>query len=198
MITWKGALRERKSIHRKKGSEESGRENTKEGMGYRHIANHLNRQGYRTVKSNEFSSVAVRDILKNKIYGGYIEYARYEDWDTKRRRGKNDNPIIVKGHHEPIIDEEMYQKFQDNLKQRSVNPQWNQTGQNVLTGLLKCPKCGSAMAASNVTNTLKGGVKNVFVIILVLSFVIREQVYAVLIRCVPILQRSLSLKDSKN
>lgn len=130
-----------------------------EGMGYRHIANHLNRQGYRTVKSNEFSSVAVRDILKNKIYGGYIEYARYEDWDTKRRRGKNDNPIIVKGHHEPIIDEEMYQKVQDNLKQRSVNPQWNQTGQNVLTGLLKCPKCGSAMAASNVTNTLKGGVK---------------------------------------
>ncbi|RXW53452.1 recombinase family protein, partial [Enterococcus faecium] len=46
------------------------------GAGYRAIANFLNRQGYQTVKKNTFSTTAVKDILRNKIYAGYLEYAR--------------------------------------------------------------------------------------------------------------------------
>ena len=129
------------------------------GEGYRAIANYLNRHGYRTLKGNNFSTTAVKDILHNKIYGGYIEYARYLEWDTKRRKGKNPNPIVVKGEHQPIIDEETYKAVQDRLLLESKQPQWNHSGENVLTGLLRCPECGAPMAASNVTNKLRDGTK---------------------------------------
>ena len=129
------------------------------GEGYKAIANFLNRQGYQTLKGNAFSTTAVKDILHNKIYGGYIEYARYLNWDTKRRRGKNPTPILVKGTHEPIISEDIYQAVQERLVAESKQPLWTQSGENVLTGLLRCPECGAPMAASNVTNTLKGGIK---------------------------------------
>lgn len=130
-----------------------------EGNGYRAIANELNRQGYQTVKGNSFSTTAVKDILHNKIYAGYLEYARYEKWEEKRRKGKNPKPILVKGSHEPIICFEMYEAVQEKLALESQQPKWNHQGENVLTGLLRCPKCGAPMAASNVTNTLKDGTK---------------------------------------
>ncbi|MBP2098921.1 site-specific DNA recombinase [Enterococcus rivorum] len=129
------------------------------GDGYKAIANYLNRQGYQTLKGNAFSITAIKNILHNKIYGGYIEYARYLNWDTKRRRGKNPSPILVKGIHEPIISEAIYLAVQERLKVESKQPSWTQSGENVLTGLLRCPECGAPMAASNVTNTLKGGIK---------------------------------------
>ncbi|MGG5342099.1 recombinase family protein [Enterococcus sp. AZ192] len=129
------------------------------GQGYRSIANELNKRGYQTVKGNSFSTTAIKDILHNKIYAGYLEYARYVDWDTKRRKGKNLHPIIVKGDHEPIIDEHTYQAVQERLDLESRHPNWNHAGENVLTGLLRCPECGAPMAASNVTNTLKDGTK---------------------------------------
>ncbi|WP_254907298.1 MULTISPECIES: recombinase family protein [unclassified Enterococcus] len=129
------------------------------GEGYRAIANYLNRQEYKTVKGNSFSTVAVKDILHNKFYAGYLEYGKYLNWSTKRRKGKNPNPILVKGSYEPIIDEETYQAVQERISLETRQPQWNQSGENLLTGLLRCPECGAPMAASNVTNTLKGGIK---------------------------------------
>lgn len=130
-----------------------------EGDGYKQIADFLNRQGYRTVKGNRFSPVAIKDILSNKIYGGFIEYARYTQWDAKRRKGKNPNPICVKGDHEPIIDETTYELVQNRLTSKKAKPKHIHAGENVLTGLLRCPECGAPMAASNVTNTLKDGSK---------------------------------------
>ncbi|EDO1223660.1 recombinase family protein [Listeria innocua] len=129
------------------------------GEGYRSIANFLNRQGYKTLKGNAFSTTAIKDILKNKIYAGYIEYARYLNWDTKRRKGKNPTPILVDGNHEPIIDRTTYGRVQERLLQEGKKPIWNHSGENLLTGLLRCPECSAPMAASNVTNTLKGGIK---------------------------------------
>ncbi len=129
------------------------------GDGYRMIANLLNRRGLKTVKGNSFSTISVKDILHNKVYGGYLEYARYTEWDTKRRKGKNEHPILVKGSHEPIVDEETYNRVQSRLGEETKMPKWNNKGENILTGLLRCPECGGPMAASNVTNTLKGGIK---------------------------------------
>lgn len=131
------------------------------GDEFRTIANYLNRQGYQTLKKNKFTPTAVRDILQNKIYAGYIEYARYLNWDTKRRKGKNPNPILVKGEHEPIIDQVTYQAVQERLVLEKDRPRWNLTGENVLTGLLRCPECGAPMAANNVTNRLRDSTKRV-------------------------------------
>ncbi|MCS6723466.1 recombinase family protein, partial [Proteus mirabilis] len=129
------------------------------GKGYRAIANELNRQGQTTIKGNTFSTIAVKDILRNKTYGGFLEYAKYVNWEEKRRKGKNPQPILVEGEHEPIIEKELFDKVQTRLKVAKKQPQWNERGENLLTGLLRCPECGGPMAASNTTNTLKGGTK---------------------------------------
>jgi site-specific DNA recombinase len=129
------------------------------GKGYRAIANELNRQELTTVKGNTFSTIAVKDILMNKTYGGYLEYAKYVNWEEKRRKGKNPQPIVVEGEHEPIIEKELFDKVQTRLKVAKKQPQWNERGENLLTGLLRCPECHGPMAASNTTNTLKDGTK---------------------------------------
>lgn len=129
------------------------------GNGYRAIANALNKLGKKTVRGNSFSTIAVKDILNNPTYAGYLRYNRYEDWDTKRRKGYNPNFILVEGSHRPIIDKELYEKVQERLKLESRHPKRNNRGENILTGLLRCPECGGAMAASNTTNKLKDGTK---------------------------------------
>lgn len=130
-----------------------------DGNGYRAIANSLNRMGFKTVRGNTFSTIAVKDILLNPTYAGMLRYNRYEDWEIKRRKGYNPNYIMVEGTHEPIIDKDTFEKVQARLKLESKQPQWNHKGENLLTGLLKCPECGGSMAASNTTNKLKDGTK---------------------------------------
>ncbi|MCH2707539.1 recombinase family protein [Listeria monocytogenes] len=111
------------------------------GQWYRSIANELNKRGYQPIKGTFFSTTTIKDILHNKIYAGYLKYAHYVDWHTKRRKGKNSHPIIVKGDHEPIIDEHTYQAVQERLELESRHPNCNHTGENALTGLLRCPEC---------------------------------------------------------
>lgn len=130
-----------------------------QGQGYRAIANEINRLGYKTVKGNTFTTTAVKDILNNKAYVGLLTYAKYENWEEKRRKGKNSNPIVVEGSHEPIISKEIFNQVQKRLEMESKQPEWNNQGANLLTGLIKCPECGGPMAASNTTNRLKDGTK---------------------------------------
>lgn len=130
-----------------------------QGKGYRAIANFLNKQGYQTVKGNSFTTIAVKGILMNPTYAGYLRYGKYINWEEKRRKGLNPHPIQVEGSHEPIIEKEVYHHIQEKLKVNHAQPKWTHSGENVLTGLLKCPECGAPMAASNTTNTLKDGTK---------------------------------------
>ncbi|WP_210130097.1 recombinase family protein, partial [Staphylococcus sp. GDX8P54P] len=62
------------------------------GHGYRKIANALNHKGYVTKKGNPFSISAVTYILSNPFYIGKIQFAKYKDWNDKRRKGLNDKP----------------------------------------------------------------------------------------------------------
>lgn len=127
--------------------------------GLRAIANELNHRGYRTKRDNAFSTTAVHDILNNPLYVGKIQYAKYEQWELKRRKGRSEHPIVVEGKHEAIISQDVWERTQRRLKVQKHTPKWNHLGTNVLTGLLRCPECGGAMIASNTTNTLKDGTK---------------------------------------
>ncbi|QRL36981.1 recombinase family protein [Staphylococcus epidermidis] len=131
------------------------------GHGYRKIANALNHKGYVTKKGNPFSISAVTYILSNPFYIGKIQFAKYKDWNDKRRKGLNDKPVIAEGKHTPIISQSLWDKVQARKRQVSEKPQVHGKGTNLLTGIVKCPspKCGAAMAASNTTNTLKDGTK---------------------------------------
>ncbi|MDU0445600.1 cassette chromosome recombinase CcrB [Staphylococcus haemolyticus] len=129
------------------------------GHGYRKIANALNHKGYVTKKGNPFSISAVTYILSNPFYIGKIQFAKYKDWNDKRRKGLNDNPVIAEGKHTPIISQDLWDKVQARKKQVSKKPQVHGKGTNLLTGIIFCEKCGAAYSASNTTNTLKDGTK---------------------------------------
>lgn len=129
------------------------------GHGYRKIGNALNHKGYVTKKGNPFSINSITYILVNPFYIGKIQFAKYKDWNEKRRKGLNDKPIIADGKHPPIISQELWDKVQSRKKQVSQKPQVHGKGTNLLTGIIHCPQCGAPMAASNTTNTLKDGTK---------------------------------------
>ncbi|MCD9071847.1 recombinase family protein [Staphylococcus chromogenes] len=129
------------------------------GHGYRKIANALNHKGYVTKKGKPFSVGSITYILSNPFYIGQIQFAKYKDWNEKRRKGINDKPVIAQGKHSPIISQDLWDKVQMRKKQIKEKPQVHGKGTNLLTGIIRCPQCGAAMAASNTTNTLKDGTK---------------------------------------
>ncbi|MEH7114288.1 recombinase family protein [Neobacillus niacini] len=129
-----------------------------EGKGLKAIANHLNKAGYKTKRNRYFSINGVATILDNVIYNGKISWLKVENWDTKRRRGKNPNPILVEGQHEAIISDELWSIVQTRRKSRSFK-QKQSNEPFLLSGLLRCPDCGQGMTPSNSTHTRKDGTK---------------------------------------
>ncbi|WHY77603.1 recombinase family protein [Neobacillus sp. WH10] len=78
------------------------------GKGLKALANHLKKAGYQTKHNRQFSINGVATILDNVIYNGKNSWLKIENWDTKRRKGKNPNPILVEGQHEATISDEVY------------------------------------------------------------------------------------------
>lgn len=130
-----------------------------EGLGYKAIANKLNKEGYRTVKGNLFGITGISDILSNPTYVGKIRFNYIIDWSNKRRSGKNENYIIVDGLHEPIISKKVWERAQKIRETRADKYPRSYSGEFPLTGIMKCPVCGDGMVAARTTNTLKDGTK---------------------------------------
>ncbi|WP_410770162.1 recombinase family protein [Fontibacillus sp. BL9] len=129
------------------------------GQGLRSIANQLNAEGYKTKPGNAFSSVAVKTIINNPIYIGKIRYNVRENWNEKRRKGTNKDPIVVDSEHEPIISTELWEAVQKFYKKKAVSAPRKFDGIYLLTGLMRCPQCGATLVAHRVNDTLKNGEK---------------------------------------
>ncbi|WDL99183.1 recombinase family protein [Alicyclobacillus sp. ALC3] len=127
------------------------------GLGLKAIANRLNHEGHRTKKGNPFSVYGVSEILRNPLYVGKIRYNVRENWAEKRRKGINKHPIIADGEHQPIVSQELWDQVQALYDKKSGRPPRVFQGSFPLTGLLRCPQCGSGMVAHRVKDTLKDG-----------------------------------------
>ncbi|UCZ53217.1 recombinase family protein [Bacillus shivajii] len=115
-------------------------------LGYKAIVNRLNDMGYKTKKGKLFSVITIRTILDNPIYIGKIRYNLYEKWTEKKRKGKNDDYILVDGQHEAIIEQSQWDRVQQIRKKRGRRPTQS-TEPYLLTGLVKCPVCGTGMTS---------------------------------------------------
>lgn len=100
-----------------------------ENWGYRKIAQYLNENYYKTINNNEFNINAVKTILSNPTYIGYIKF-----------EGQ-----LFEGKHDPIIDKELWDKAQAIFSIRSYIPEKVHHGSYFLSGFLKCPQCGASM-----------------------------------------------------
>lgn len=119
------------------------------GEGYFSIARYINSKDIRTKRGNLFENRTVEYIIRNPVYCGYIR------WNpTERTRRHYDHPdlMIVKGTHEPIIDEATFNKAQKRVAEIKANfkpyykPQYNPS--HWLVGLMTCPACGGTMVNS--------------------------------------------------
>lgn len=124
------------------------------GQGYKAIVSTINAMGYKTKKGNDFSVSTVREILLNPIYIGKIRFNRYTEWSSKRRRGINEECILVDGLHEPIVSHDLWEKVQSIMKMNTKAPK-KYDSWFPLTGILKCPVCGAGMVIARAPS--KGG-----------------------------------------
>ncbi|OZU89418.1 hypothetical protein CIL03_06815 [Virgibacillus indicus] len=107
--------------------------------GYRKIASNLNEQGIKTKNEKYWSITAVKTILNNRIYIGEVKW-------------KN---TYTKGNHIRIIDDNLWNKTQRVLQLKSYMPEKLHPGTYPLSGLIRCPECGSPMVQGNSSKKYK-------------------------------------------
>ncbi|WP_304340257.1 recombinase family protein [Metaclostridioides mangenotii] len=128
-----------------------------DGNGANKIASYLNSLGYKTTTGRTFYDKLIRDIIKNKVYCGYIS------WNTTKRKGskssktEKDSWIIAKGIHEPIVSEDLWNKCNSIRSKRSISSTPNNVLTNPLAGIVKCSLCGYTLVAKSSTSKQKDG-----------------------------------------
>lgn len=129
-------------------------------MGADSISNYLNQHGYskkklRDQEVSHFSRSTIIKILDNPVYAGKIAYGKSVTEKVKGtrdqyRRVKQDEYLLADGLHEAIIDPETWEAAK--AKRRITGVKWNKTHsldhEHILSGILKCPVCGSGMAGT--------------------------------------------------
>lgn len=103
---------------------------------------------------------AVGKILRNKVYLGHTEYGKRINLSYKSEKVKympREEWKIVRNTHEPIIDEELFERVQRKLSIRRKTKRkkfdW------LLNGLVYCKECGSQMVLK-VEYTNSGTIKS--------------------------------------
>jgi site-specific DNA recombinase len=109
----------------------------------RTLAEWLNLQGQRTTRGRTFSSDTVREMLCNAAYCGYVS-------------GRRDRSKAIKGLHEAIVPEELFDRVQLMRRQRArtLHP-GRPSPRYVLRGLAHCRRCHARMQGSSGGRDLK-------------------------------------------
>ena len=124
----------------------------KENIGTQTISNRLNDMKIKPPKIDVWRSEAIRDILENPIYIGMIRWNTRKgkcvvvDGEFKKTRpiNQDDDRILTKGLHDPIISEELFNLAQEK-RGRTHRTCDNRHLRNPFASILFC-ECGRAMA----------------------------------------------------
>lgn len=127
------------------------------GSGATKIASHINALGVKTNTGGLWRDKAVRDILKNKIYCGYVTWNKVSTKGDKHVKRDKDQWIIAKGKHEPIISESLWNKCNDIREKRFISPAPNNGLSNPLAGIVICGLCNHTLVARTTSFKLKDG-----------------------------------------
>lgn len=118
------------------------------------IARELREAGYRTFSGNpKWSNTHIVKILKNEKYVGDLVQKKtitpdYLTHAKKYNRGEEEL-VIIENHHEPIIDRELWNLVQSELKKRDRhgNLGTGHSNRYVFSGKLKCGECGASFVS---------------------------------------------------
>lgn len=106
------------------------------GLGYKAIVGQLNAEGKTGKTGRPFTLSTVKGILSNAVYIGKVRF-RDDYYD---------------GNHEPIISQELWDEVQEKLADSSKPVQKTIGREYLLSGIIKCPSCGSGMTPQHTKN----------------------------------------------
>lgn len=130
-----------------------------EQLGPSLIAKHLDQLGIKPRKNDTWSESTIRGILINPVYIGMTKWQtraqvkKSVNGTVKKTRPRNKHPLLVKGLHPAIIDEQLFKQVNNQLSRNPSAPiNRNQTIQNPLASLIVCSKCGHKMVRRPYTD----------------------------------------------
>lgn len=130
-----------------------------ESMSSHELANYLNQQGYQSRSGKAWNYGMVTNILENETYYGVLVNEKrkvlkklIDGERIVKSRPRQENYLIIKGMHEPLITKEMYELAQAKIKN---NPN-SRTGinrelKNPLAGIVTCVYCGRSLVRNPCT-----------------------------------------------
>ena len=126
-----------------------------EGKGCHVIANELKEAGIKTAsRMKEWSHTVILRLLKNEKYCGDLVQQKtytqsYLSHKKKYNRGELDY-VVIKDHHEPIIDRETFEAVQREIQRRHELHCKNGSYSNryALSGKIICGECGATYVHS--------------------------------------------------
>ena len=116
------------------------------------ISNYLNKHQMKPKKNELWDSNMVRHVLKNEVYYGSLTWGKRPivrkliNGEINKFRISNDEYMLVRGMHEPIISKEKWDIAQEKIKgHKSSRTGTNHELKNPLAGLVFCEKCGYSL-----------------------------------------------------
>lgn len=135
---------------------------TNEGKGTHVIARELIEEGLRPKRISLWSNTVILRVLRNEKYVGDLCQKKtftpdYLTHKKKYNRG-DEEKIYIKDHHEAIIDRDLWNRTQAELKRRSPSADQKSRHSNRYwcSGKICCGECGSRFVSR--TKKLKSGV----------------------------------------
>ena len=124
-----------------------------EGKGTHVIARELREEGIPPMRVKEWSNTVILRLIRNEKYCGDLVQKKtytpdYLSHDKKYNRGQEEF-VIIKNHHEPIVSRELFEEANRILDARSLSPEGKAKHSNryPFSGKLKCGCCGSSYVA---------------------------------------------------
>ena len=122
------------------------------------IANYLNKYQMKPRKNELWDDGMVRHVLKHEVYYGSLAWGKRPmirkliNGEITKLRVSNDDYMLVRGMHEPIVDKEKWDIAQEKIKgHKSARTGLSRELQNPIAGLVFCEKCGYSLV--RVKNT---------------------------------------------
>ncbi|MFB7138903.1 recombinase family protein [Gottfriedia sp. NPDC056225] len=120
----------------------------KEGNGYINIAKILNNEGILSPGGKDWWNRSVKLILSNPVYKGTTIWNRRDRTNKKEPQKDMEEWIIQENTHEAIIEPALWEAVQVKMSGRKT-PNRSKNSPYLLSGLLKCPVCGSGMSVTS-------------------------------------------------
>lgn len=123
-----------------------------EGKGSSTIAHELEAAGICTSRGNpHWTSTQVLKILKNEKYvGDLIQKKTYTpDYltHTKKINHGEEEQVVLRNHHEPLIDRRLWEAVQTELRRRNSHCRGGTSRREALSGKIICAECGAHFVA---------------------------------------------------